>query len=71
MGTTDIDQIKLSLQKIEAAILGDEYHPDGLMSRVAKIEKEQENIKKKIVWYVGLASGALAVISFVFKNLFK
>ena len=64
----DLKQIKYSIEKIETALLGSEYHPNGLIdqvkdikSRIDVLEKAQNRIKWVAVGFflAGSGSGAL------------
>jgi hypothetical protein len=68
----DIELIKLSVQRIEDALLGDKYHPDaGIVSRLDKIEKKQRTTDRKIITYTALVSGFVSGAGFVLKLIFK
>lgn len=68
---TDIEQIKNSVQRIESALLGDKYNPDGLLHRVDKLEKKAERTDRKILVYTGMATGFVTGIGLIIKSLFK
>jgi len=67
----DINQIKTSVQRIEAALLGDKFNPDGLVTRVNKLEKKAENTDRKVILYTSLGTGIVGTLSIFFKTLFK
>jgi hypothetical protein len=68
----DIESIRLSVQRIEEALLGDKFHPDGgLINRLEKIEKKQRTTDRKIITYTALVSGFVSGAGFVLKLIFK
>ena len=68
---TDIEQIKISVQRIESALLGDKYNPDGLLKRVDSIEKKVEKTDRKILVYTSMTSGFITGLGLIFKSIFK
>lgn len=66
--TSDIEAIKKSVLKIETALLGDEFHPEGgLVKRMATLEEKQDRVEKKIIIFSSLASGFSFALGFMIK----
>lgn len=54
-----VNNIEKDLKEVKAALLGNEYNPNGFVKRVEKLEKYQSNDKKQ-KWTlagIGLALG--------------
>lgn len=54
---SDIKQIKESLSRIQVALLGDKYNPEGYLQRLAKIEAKVKTIEQRLSMVKWVAIG--------------
>lgn len=69
MASTVSDNILIKLQKdieeIKTALLGNEYNPEGLLSRTTCVENELEKLKARYERTIAYAAGAGAAVSLI------
>jgi len=64
-----VDNLEINMDKIVVALTGDKLNPNGLIEARAQDHIRIRRIENKISYMVYAGTGALAVLTFIFKIL--
>jgi hypothetical protein len=65
----DIQEIKADVKEIKSVLLGNQYHPGGLIKDYNRFKKRFDSLSRKVILYIGIGTGIIIVIGWIFTKL--